>query len=72
MPEEPYPLKPIFGILFTEINEKEKFPQSWKNKRRILPMAELKCPHCGQAYSGRYGVKFDHPADPGQKSLRRI
>lgn len=51
MPEEPYPLKPIFGILFTEINEKEKFPQSWKNKRRILPMAELKCPHCGQAFT---------------------
>lgn len=50
MPEEPYPLKPIFGILFTEINEKEKFPQSWKNKR-ILPMAELKCPHCGQAFT---------------------
>jgi hypothetical protein len=23
MPEEPYPLKPIFGILFTEINEKK-------------------------------------------------
>lgn len=42
MPKERYPLKLIFGIMFTEINEKEKFPQSWKNKRRVLPMAELK------------------------------
>lgn len=51
MPKERYPLKLIFGIMFTEINEKEKFPQSWKNKRRVLPMAELKCPHCGQAFT---------------------
>lgn len=51
MPEERYPLKLIFAIMFTEINEKEKFPQSWKNKRRVLPMAELKCPHCGQAFT---------------------
>lgn len=40
MPEEPYPLKPIFGILFTEINEKEKFPQSWKNKRSNLVICQ--------------------------------
>ena len=51
MPKERYPLKLIFGIMFTEINEKEKFPQSWKNKRKVLPMAELKCPHCGQAFT---------------------
>lgn len=51
MPKERYPLKLIFAIMFTEINEKEKFPQSWKNKRRVLPMAELKCPHCGQAFT---------------------